>query len=64
MHLRILGVGGGGALTPCLSWEWRGLKKIHHPLRIISGTALSESVQGYVLCLLVSNAPVKYYLKV
>ena len=36
---------GWGALTPCVSWGWRGLKKIvaHTPLRIISGTALSVS---------------------
>ena len=33
----------GGALTPCVSWGWRGLKKnvAHPPVRIISGTALN-----------------------
>ena len=33
---------GQGALTPCVSWGWRGLKKnvAHHSLRILSGTAL------------------------
>ena len=30
-----------GALTPCVSWGWRGLKKNVPPLRIISGTALN-----------------------
>ena len=36
---------GWGALTPCVSWGWRGLKKkcvVHPSLRIISGTGLIE----------------------
>ena len=34
---------GRGALTPCVSWGWRGLEKKMWPTapRIISGTALS-----------------------
>ena len=31
---------GLGALTPCVSWGWRGLKKMWAPPRIPSGTAL------------------------
>ena len=36
--------GGRGALTPCVSWGWRGLKK-KCPPRIISGTALRRTVR-------------------
>ena len=36
--------GGRGALTPCVSWGWRGLKKNVAPPRIISGTALSKQM--------------------
>ena len=41
--------GGQGALTPCVSWAWRGLgKKRWAPLRIISGTALTHVVIAVV----------------
>ena len=52
---------GQGALTPCVSWGWRGLKtNVAHPsLRIISGTALS-SVQGPALAATGADLDNKY----
>ena len=38
--------GGRGALTPCVSWGWRGLKKKSAPPRIISGTALTQCISN------------------
>ena len=49
---------GLGALTPCVSWGWRGLEKMRPThLRIISGTdliqklLLNQSIGWTILCL-------------